>query len=414
MLGRPSSRDFYLGYVALVAMVIDRMGISKMELPLLSELRRQVESKEGCLEGWGCVYIQHILRSNVACAEFLEEMGLSKCDLRIIGKAYSTSQEALSEYIRKGFCARSIGDGYNYDQPFDMALVFQARREMQSLLESGISKLILIDEGGIGIQALAPLVLDFERVAVTELTARGAKHFHLLSEAAPIVDVARSVTKKTIEPPLIAASMVEHLMAAIEESENVGGKRPRFGLVGAGAIGSALIKILKERKFDVKWHDIDGNKIGGSDANELISWSDVILSSTGWGFEWDKLAVRASRVPLFANCGSSDVEFQLSRVASGDSLLGPVRFSVHDARSPWLGAAEIQHESFGKAVFLKGGFPINFDGSPDPIPAKKIQISRAILMAGAIQSVLSTDKGVKELDKEVQSRLAESYQRLDG
>lgn len=62
--------------------------------------------------------------------------------------------------------------------------------------------------------------------------------------------------------------------------------------------------------------------------------------------------------------------------------------------------------------FLNGGFPVNFDGSDECIPAEQIQITRALMVAAAAQAVTCQDRGVMALDNELCDWLDERYLAL--
>jgi hypothetical protein len=213
-------------------------------LPLLTYLDSLLPTAKE-LEGWSCIYVQHILRSNCDCADFLVARGLDKSKLRIFGKAYSTSNVALSFYLDHSFNAQSIGVGYEYGAPFDNALISSVREALDAMVARGDTKILLIDEGGLALQAAATLNRADVRFAVVELTARGAHHYHLLEQRAPIVDVARSDAKKRIEALLIAKSMATVLASRIYEATGKSLSSMRIGLIGAGAIGGALADELR-------------------------------------------------------------------------------------------------------------------------------------------------------------------------
>jgi len=46
-----------------------------------------------------------------------------------------------------------------------------------------------------------------------------------------------------------------------------------------------------------------------------------------------------------------------------------------------------------------GGFPVNFTGEIDPIPAEEIQITRSLVLAGALQAVNEKSNGLIPLKR---------------
>lgn len=361
------------------------------------------------LDGWGCIYVQHILRSNCDCAEFLVKRGVSKGRLHIFGKAYSTSEVALEYYRKQSFAAQNIGTGYGYSEPFDDALIVAVTAEIKAIIAGGVQKLLLIDEGGIAIQAASAIPeIKGIQVAVAELTARGAHHYHLLQDYAPIVDVARSDAKKRVEAPLIAESMAELLAARVEKVIGKSLAGLRIGMVGVGAVGGALERRLQAMGGSTRAFDVLQDRSSERSLSALLSSAELITSSTGQGMDWGPLLPSLPPNVLLANCGSSDIEFQPWRLRA---QLPEDGFLIGSPESPWTDNISIITPS-SRATILSGGFPVNFDGSPDPIDASKIQLTRAILMAGAIQATLSESAGVHDLRPDLQHELVARFNEL--
>lgn len=380
-------------------------------LPLLTYLESLLPAVAE-LDGWSCIYVQHILRSNCDCAEFLLRRGLDKSRLRIFGKAYSTSDEALAYYNERGFRAQSIGGGYDYRAPFDDALISAVKNALDAMVAHGETRILLIDEGGLALQAAAALSRPDLRWAVVELTARGAHHYHLLEQRAPIVDVARSDAKKRIEAPLIAKSLASLLGSRIQTTAGKSLSAMRVGLIGAGAIGAALAGELRGLGATVTPFDAVGARSTTKTIGDALIDVDVVTSSTGRGMDWSELVQSLPDGTLLANCGSSDIEFQPWRLREHFNSQGAFKIDTPDA--PWRGNIDIATNGH-KVTLLGGGFPVNFDGSPDPIPSKNIQLTRAILMAGAIQAVEHQQPGIHDLHSQMQADLVIEYERLsDG
>jgi hypothetical protein len=261
-------------------------------------------------------------------------MGMKKRDIKIIGKAYSTNRETLKEYRLSGFAAYSAGEKYDYIEPFDAAVISKIGMEIKTLQTAGVCNLLVIDEGALAVRALSAgdLTQSFKRIAITELTARGVPYYNLLSSTAPIVDVARSNAKKTIEPPFIAWSMFSRLAVQLERI-GFDKRNGQIGVVGAGAIGGALIETLKENGFSVVWFDrrvlTDVNSV-----SELSSISDVLLSSTGEGTDWAGAVLDSRKSFVLANTGSSDIEFRLWTLKSITAERPEVVFEVEKASAP--------------------------------------------------------------------------------
>jgi len=380
-----------------------------VRLPLLDALRKRLQNTAPhCFRGWACIYVQHILRSNLACVDFLRAFGLQLSTLIIVGKAYSTNEETLLEYLQEGIDAQSIGRGYAYDEPFDSKIISCLGDALGRLSRAGTSRLLIIDEGGLAMQAIARCPHPLPQLAVAELTSRGARHYHLVANRTPIVDVARSHTKKSVEAPIIARSMAESFEREISAFRPSAGMR--IGVLGRGAIGNALTIELESRGFHTNWYDTARTNPAIPSPSVLVGRSDILLSSTGEGADWWPLIGDVRRPLIFGNTGSSDIEFHLWRMRREVIDAGGA-FEVEAEGEPWRGEVRIQMGEV-RLVFWRGGFPINFDGSADPIPPASIQLTRALLMAGAVQAVMSRSVGIEKLDDEIQEFLRRQFASL--
>jgi hypothetical protein len=125
--------------------------------------------------------------------------------------------------------------------------------------------------------------------------------------------------------------------------------------------------------------------------------------------DWSEMVQSLPEGTILANCGSSDIEFQPWRLRAIFAPQGT--FCIEFPGMPWRGNITIGTPGHALTL-LGGGFPVNFDGSPDPISAREIQLTRAILMAGAIQATASDKAGVTELDANLQSHIVARYEEL--
>ncbi len=360
----------------------------------LAVLRDSAHFAENLLEDWHCIYIQHLLCSNVECVDFLFAAGLCRSRLVVFGKGYSTSPSARAMYDARQVRVFDVASDYNFERPFDERIIDAVVEYFCELRPARAIKLLILDEGGIGARALASTDLQFCKAAIVELTARGAHQFAPIEERARIVDVGRSLAKKTQEAEIIAASMLA--FSQIEFSlRGLCIADQAVGVVGVGAIGSRIRQGLVKLSAQVRSFDA---RNGGTRPSAIVRESAVIFSSTGEGFEWWKYQPNLPR-QYYINAESSDVEFNIARYR-GREAHGSIEIEMPG--EPWRGAVIIE-DAGCERFFLRGGFPINFDGSPDPIPIEAIQLTRGLLMAGAIQAVLGQARGVHELAPEFQN-----------
>jgi hypothetical protein len=145
-----------------------------------------------------------------------------------------------------------------------------------------------------------------------------------------------------------------------------------------------------------------------SSLEELFEKSDCIFGCTGeslldgctW---WRNLVGKRTLI----SCSSGDREFQtVLRVLNDSATRG--RNKLADS---WI--------SVGRSKFLviRGGFPVNFDGSPESVSGIDIQLTRALLLAGVIQAARRNTRlgdGYQPLmlEPEVQKFIVENWLRL--
>ena len=58
---------------------------------------------------------------------------------------------------------------------------------------------------------------------------------------------------------------------------------------------------------------------------------------------------------------------------------------------------------------VNGGFPVNFNGGVDPIRPSRIQLTRSLLLAGAVQASHTKRAGLHDLSQNAQKLLMEAY-----
>jgi hypothetical protein len=103
------------------------------------------------------------------------------------------------------------------------------------------------------------------------------------------------------------------------------------------------------------------------------------------------------------NCASSDIEFRLWAHRRTGAVVGGLGT---DASRPWD-----CHFRIGDTprILIAGGFAVNFYNTDEPISSSDFQITRALMLAGAVQAVGSTTPGLVELDGDLQQVIRGAY-----
>ncbi|WP_298922547.1 hypothetical protein [uncultured Roseobacter sp.] len=379
-------------------------------LPLLTDVFDLAIDLEVSLEGWHCIYVQHVLTTNYFASKFLISLGLAKKNLFVIGKDYSTSAQAMSRYHSDEISASSLGSPYDFSCAFDEPIVEFARDMIIDLIEGGANKLLLLDEGGILARAFKNIPERSDlRLVFVELTSRGLQHVNHLSASSVHIDVGHSYGKQKIESLLIADSMQHFIKKTMTLRKKT--DLCKVAIVGVGAIGHALSMCLLQSGFHVETYDICNEKGTSTSMEGALDDARIILSCTGRPIDVKRLLMAAPGRALLFNCGSSDVEFSLWRYR--ESL--PKIWSI-EASS--LLTNKLLHRDIsipsndGHITICNGGFPINLGSGDDPIPEKQIQITRALMLLGVVQGVSEQQPGKHTLSEKLQHPVISRYRKL--
>lgn len=363
----------------------------------------------------------------------LEKGGAKPKDIYIVGKAYSSHPEVVELLLQRGY-QLSFDDVFDYveDQPYDTVLQKHIIDSTENLLErvEENERGIIIDDGGKAIQLLHqmyPQVAD--RFACIEQTSRGARTINTLRLSCPVINVARSDAKTQLESPVIAKAMVDEFIQALKRWKDAEAFRlsdKRVLLLGYGFIGENVARELLAQGFDISVYDPDENKLQKAQSQGLSP-----IGNRSKAFNKVSVLIGASGKPVIQN-----EEFQLLKpntllvnMASTDT-----EFSAWDLRSkgknvhtnvlpsdteylkgymplPWRSLYLIQlPETY---IFLaNGGFPSDFSGKINPIPADEIQLTAALLLGGAIQAVGAKELKFIDLDLQFQENVIAEYLRL--
>ncbi len=285
--------------------------------------------------------------------------------------------------------------------------------------------LLLLDDGGHALSRAHELFPPGFHITAVEQTTRGIRVANALPPRFPVVNIGRSRAKLHLEAPLIADSMVHNLQHLLESGRSLFGDLNEVFLIGYGAVGRAAALRLRAQGYAVTVYDntvatrcsaaADGFPIV-DDLHTPFVRKCVVAASTG-GISFPAgLHGMLQPGSILANMGSSDLEFAAWELRSGEgaSAVYDLRGSGlarEDPEAPWD-----RHYRFSAAggyhYLLKGGFPVDFEGGPDPIAPSAIQLTRALLLAGVLQAASETRLGVVKLDENIEQMIIDEYTRL--
>lgn len=348
----------------------------------------------------------------------LFDRGLRPSDTHVLGKCYSTNRHVREALQSDGVDVLPQSTEYDPRHAYDEMIDKHVRQLTPIAADAAKAQrpIIILDSGGHLLHAVNnDLDIQTDRVVGIEQTSSG---FHALKNEPirfPVLNVARSKIKLDVESPWIADAVVGSLLDKLKllPSEwnrfkqdvcvpelRIQGKKARGMqltwrehfeermrlvrppkrmlnslIIGGGAIGKAIHeRMLSGPKiFDVQRQ----RRIGFlRNIRHAISQAHVIIGATGTTSVPAHLHKYLHHQVVLASAGSSDREFDAVHLRQNlDKETG-----CHKNSSITIPGTN------KRAHLLSQGFPINFDGYPEPVPLQKIQLTSALLMSAVLDA----------------------------
>lgn len=302
----------------------------------------------------GC---QHLLGTTIDLFDACFARGLKPSNLYLLGKCYSTNQQTFNRLVELGVNISRDSFLFDSQRPFDDVYHESVTKFFSPIfanLES-YSSIIILDDGGQLITLAHHLTASQANIIAIEQTTSGYEKIKSLPLHFPVINVARSQAKLEVEAIFIAESIITKIELALI---NYNTPNPRTLIIGAGAIGQAIRKLLTP-KYDIALADSLPERCDfNGQYRECLQDFDLIIGATGQPIlTIDDLALLKPGVVL-ASASSSDREF-------------PAVHLRHLANNIINCHTDI---NVNNLHLLNCGFPINFnDGAIDCVPPAKIQ-----------------------------------------
>jgi S-adenosylhomocysteine hydrolase len=333
------------------------------------------------------VYVHHALDSSLSLLKAKIQLGLQPKNIFVLNKHYSECRSVVLDIKNMGInyqpCSEQVSLGrFSHSFTYDISLlwhkVLSARQETDNL--------IIMDHGGYALNYIPSKILKMYNVIGIEKTTGGFLTSNLEGLPFPIIDIATCAAKRILESPLIAEAVVAKLMPLIPIKQNY----LTCSVIGYGAIGKAIAKKLTSIGHRVITHDKNSCELEKKEEIELIitnnltaaiEFSDYIFGCTGQDitssidlFRW------CPKDKVLISCSSEDKEFlslirYIQRKRSSITNINPLSDII------W------KNDAGANIRIVRGGFPINFDGSNESVPNKDIQLTRSLVLAGTLQAV---------------------------
>jgi len=356
-------------------------------LPLLEDVHNEYYHGIQPLRDVGLVCLQHLLETTGSLFEKLVQLGLRPENTFVQGKIYSTNSDVVERLRRLGF-QNSISERPFRSGHYEMRLqqdVENLWAAAASVLKSSrVKQVVALDDGGFLLAGVPESIRVAIPVTGVEQTMGGIALQEAGRVRMPVVQVATSAGKKLVEPPMIQEAVFRRVSDVAPEFGS-----QICGVIGLGSIGRAVLSALLRTHsrvlvFDRNQLEIEGMLPDGvvmcNSLQDLFESAECIFGCTGNdvlnGSSWWKHVPRSKTL---ISCSSHDKEFR--------TILRDCDEREKNALDPL--ADVVVQTLHGHFKVVRGGFPINFDGSPESVPARDIQLTRSLLLGGIIQAATS-------------------------
>lgn len=370
-------------------------------LPVLEELRERVSKLTlGKLDDVTFVCVQHLLESTGSLFECLISLGARPENIFVLGKCYSTNSDVLRRLRLLGLRAeggtkpKRLG---GFTRALEGDVVELWGKAMKRASRRGMRSIIVLDDGGHCLAGMPREIRTEFAISGVEQTTRGYRIGPNIPTGFPIIQVARSAAKQFVEPPMVSEAVIRRVTSALSG----GPKGLRCGVIGLGKLGQAVAAHLITLGHNVNVTDLSealSDSVQGAlwceSAQKVVAGSDFVFGCAGrdvfgrprYGAHGEKRSRKRrsskglSGTKTLASCSTGDIEF-LALLKEAANNAGE-RVSDPFANATLTGAN-------ATLTILRGGFPINFDGTPESVPSADIQMTRGLLLAGLVQAVLA-------------------------
>ena len=392
------------------------------------------------LAGTTILLIQHQLSNQVPMLRALLDLGVAPRNVWWLDIPY-TSHAAVRDYAAAHLGVprdQLLVADYPVLSPYGPYQHARAVRTLCEVTQRRPSSLVVLDDGAYALEALSGLAPGRwpRQVAIVEQTTRGfikwahSAALRSVAEKLPVIDVARSEPKRTLEPPFIGMAICAALAPHLERHARSGPVEEAL-VLGYGAIGEQVASFLREQLH------LPGARVSVSDP---LAANQEKAARRGFAI-WDRDELRP-RFSLVVGCsgqasfGLGDSVYLRDQALLASASSGSVELSRQDfielADSSDADDLWVQREGLDlrnihapltlhlvdrDVTFVNAGFPVNFDGRLTVCPARYIQPTPTMMVAATVQAaqaLRSGARGVQDLDAQFCSWVDREFRSLLG
>jgi S-adenosylhomocysteine hydrolase len=366
------------------------------------------------LAGVTVLNIQHQLGNHVPQTQALLHLGVAPQDVLWIDIPYTSTPAVREALFAFGIPPENfvVSDFHLLGKyaPYQRTRV---QRVLRELLTDPPERLLVLDDGSYMLEALATTRGRPPFLSIVEQTTRGLIKIEdsaVLERCAReirIVNVARSKPKTTLEPPFIGLAVTDALRRRFGTTLDPSGTE-RCLVLGYGAVGRQVAAFLQGfRPNAVFVHDPVKERMKEAVNDGFRTWGrepdirfKLVIGCSGRASFGVGDYVFLEDGAFLASATSGTVE--LSRedfIELADASPDDDIFIERDGLDESLVHSDLRFHFVDRgATFVNGGFPINFDGRVNCIPAHYIQPTPTMMCAAAVQAMSSATPGLIDLD----------------
>lgn len=388
-------------------------------MPILDRWVRIHRSRQP-LAGVTALFIQHQFGNQVPQAKAFLELGLNPKKLFWLDVPYTSNARVRKALVGMGIPRRNMFVARDY-RVLDAYVPYQ-RRRVQALihdfLKDSPERLLVLDDGAYFLEAAACFEKRLPRVVVVEQTARGliklksSAPMRQFAKSVPIVNVAQSTPKRTLEPPFIGRAVCASLLRKLGDRFS-SGHRGRCLILGFGAIGSQVARFAADYlSFERDLiHVFDPNPLRRREARDrgFSMWRrkdlgtrfQLVIGCSGRASFTVDDYVHLDDGAVLASASSGSVE--LSREdfieLADSSKIDDIKILRQDLNKTDIHSDLRFHLVDREVTFLNAGFPVNFDGRVNCVPTRYMQPTATMMVSASLQAISCSTKGLVKLDR---------------
>ena len=355
-------------------------------LPLLDQMVADLGRRKP-LRGHNVLWVSHLLATSVPLARALRSAGTLAKSAIVVGTPYGTNPAVRKTLAEDGFDVRvprlSVTD---YQRKVERAV-----DDMVKLHRRNHKPVVVLDDGGLVTKILHsnPRYRDvLGAFKIVEQTTRGITLAEQQQLKVPVINVARSVAKKA-EGRFIGAAVSAKVLQGLGRLGRTLDRVP-VTVMGYGVVGRAVARELRKagalvtvvEPSTARARAARKARFTVAAKEQALAGAKVVIGATG---KQSLSLADLRRLPanaVVASASSKQVEFDMQGLVRAASARRVLPSGEALVRLPTA-----QYQLGRKRITVLGdGWPVNFDGDVEDIPARQIQLTRAVMFAGAIQA----------------------------